>query len=125
MTGNTIFLAQPTADLPSMELPPPPDALVDSVNIIFARSRHDLSKAEWAQVDRQEYMRIIKERQQQCPAFSHVQVREDVAATRLPPAGVPEHITACLQEVAGSEKAPVRLQGPAARAPETGRDDEA
>ena len=39
--------------------------------------------------------------------------------------GVPDHIYACLQEVAGAENAPVRLQGPASRAPETGRDDEA
>ena len=41
LTGNTIFFAQPTADLPSMDLPPPPDALVDSLNIIFSRSLHD------------------------------------------------------------------------------------
>ena len=37
LTGNTIFFAQPTADVPSLELPPPPDALVDSLNIIFTR----------------------------------------------------------------------------------------
>ena len=35
LQGNTIFFAQPTADLPSMELPPPPDALVDSLTVIF------------------------------------------------------------------------------------------
>ena len=28
LTGNTIFFAQPTADVPSMEMPPPTDALV-------------------------------------------------------------------------------------------------
>ena len=52
--GNTIFFAQPTADAPSMELPPPPDALVDSPNVIFARNLNDLSKAEWAIVNRDE-----------------------------------------------------------------------
>ena len=41
--GNTIFFAQPTADAPSMELPPPPDALIDSLNAIFARTLNDLS----------------------------------------------------------------------------------
>ena len=113
LTGNTIYFAQPTADLPSMELPPPRDALVDSLNIIFTRSLHDLSKAEWATVNREEYMRSVKERQQQCSAFRDVQVREDLAVTRLPASGVPEHIAACRQEVAGSERAPVRLKGPA------------
>ena len=42
LTGNTISFAPPTADIPSMELPPPPDALVDCFNIIFTRSVHDL-----------------------------------------------------------------------------------
>ena len=45
LTSNTIFFAQPTADLPSMELPPPPDALADFLNAIFARSLHGLNKA--------------------------------------------------------------------------------
>ena len=51
MTGNIIFSAQPTADVPSMELPRPRDALVDSFNVIFIRSLHDLSNAEWAIAD--------------------------------------------------------------------------
>ena len=94
LTGNTIFFAQPTAGAPSMELPPPPDAFVDSLSAIFTRSLHDLSKAEWASVDREQYMRIIEDRKLQCPAFSNVQVRHDLAATRLPRVGVPEHIVA-------------------------------
>jgi len=36
LTGNTIFFAQPTADVPGMELPPPLDALVDSLNVLFS-----------------------------------------------------------------------------------------
>ena len=47
ITGNTILFAQPTADIASMELPPAPDALVDSLNIAFSRSTTDLRKAEW------------------------------------------------------------------------------
>ena len=125
MTGNTIIFAQPTADAPSMELPPPPDAFVDSLNAISTRSLHDLSKAEWASVDREQYMRIIEGRKLQCPAFSNVQVRHDLAATRLPRVGVPEHISACAREVDGSERAPTHLQGPSSRAPETSCDDEA
>ena len=106
MVGNTIFFAQPTADLPSMELPPPMDGLVDSLSVIFTRSLHDLSKAEWATVNREDYMRIVNERKQQCPAFAHVAVRPDLASSRLPVEGVPEHIIACAHEVEGSEKSP-------------------
>ena len=121
LTGNTIFFAQPTADVPSLELPPPRDALVDSLNIIFTRSLHDLSKAEWATVKRADYMRIVRERKQQCPAFANVVIREDEAATRLPADGIPEHIACCAQEVHGSENAPARLTGPASRAPDVGK----
>ena len=44
--------------------------------------------------------------------------REDEAATRIPQDGVPEHLQCCTQHVEGSDKAPVRLLGPASRAPE-------
>jgi hypothetical protein len=125
LVGNTIFFAQPTADVPSMELPPPLDALVDSLNVIFTRSLHDLSKAEWAIVKREEYMRIVRERKAQCPVFSEVILREDEAGSRLPEDGVPLHIAACALEVHGSENAVVHLQGPASRAPDVGKQEEA
>ena len=54
LSGNTIFFAQPTADVPCMELPPPPDALVDSFCIRFPLNLQDLSVAEWANVTREE-----------------------------------------------------------------------
>ena len=47
-----------------MELPPPPDALVDNVNVIFDRNLNDLSKAGWAIVNRDEYLKIVRERKQ-------------------------------------------------------------
>ena len=125
ITGNTILFAQPTADIPSMELPPAPDALVDSLNIVFSAKNHNLSKAHWATVKRAEYMQIVRERKQQCATFAQVAVREELAATRLPEDGVPEHVQSCLQPVGGADKAPVRLLGPTARAPEVGREDEA
>ena len=124
LAGNTILFAQPTADVPSLELPPPLDALVDSLTVIFTRSIHDLSKAEWALVNREEYMRIVRERKQCCPCFGDVVIREDVADTRLPANGVPEHILACAQEVDGAEHAPTGLVGPASRAPDVGRMEE-
>ena len=39
ISGNTIFFAQPTAQIPSMELPPPEDALLESLNIVFTRGQ--------------------------------------------------------------------------------------
>ena len=124
LTANSIFLAQPTADVPTMEMPPPPDALVDSFNVVFTRSLDDLSKAEWARVNRQEYMRIVTERKLQCPAFSNIKVRQDLATTRLPLEGIPEHITSCATQISGSERAPMRLDGPASKAPDSGKVDD-
>ena len=125
INGNTILFAQPTANISFMELPPPTDALVDTMNIAFARNTHDLSRAYWATVKRSEYMQIVQERKQQCATFAEVSVREDLAATRLPEDGVPEHVQVCMQAVEGVDKAPVRLFGPASRAPELGREEEA
>ena len=125
VTGNTIFFAQPTADIPSMELPPPVNALVDSISIIFTRSLQNLQNAWWATVKRAEYMRIVRERKAECATFANVVLREDEAATRLPVDGVPEHLECCAQHIEGSDKAPVRLVGPASRAPEMSTRDEA
>ena len=125
ITGNTILFAQPTADIPSMELPPARDSLLDSLNIVFSGAAHNLNKAYWATVKRAEYMQIVRDRKQQCATFADVVVREDLAPTLLPEDGVPEHLQACLQAVDGADRAPVRLLGPASRAPEVGRDDEA
>ena len=122
LSGNTIFFAQPTAEVPSMELPPAPDGLVDTVNIILTRSVDDLRHAEWATVKRSEYMRIVRERKAQCPVFSEVKLADE---TRLPECGVPEHITACASTVEGAERAPSRLLGPASRAPEISKYEEA
>ena len=45
---------------------------MDSFNVVFTRRLDDLSQAEWARVNRQEYMQIVTERQVQCPAFQLV-----------------------------------------------------
>ena len=48
LTGNTISFAQPAADVPSIELPPPTDSLADSLNVISTRGPNGLSEAELA-----------------------------------------------------------------------------
>ena len=85
--GNTIFFAQPTADIPSMELPPPTDALIDSFNLILTRNLDDLRYAQWATVNRAEYMILAGQRKKECATFAHASLREDLAKTRLPEAG--------------------------------------
>jgi len=125
VSGNTIFFAQPTADIPSMELPPPTDALQNSFNIILTRKLDDLRYAQWATIEREPYMELARQRKAECPAFLHTVLKEDEAATRLPERGVPEHLLNCRQLVDGADKAPVHLSGPAARAPEHGHKDEA
>ena len=62
IVGNTIFFAQPTADIPSMDLPPPVNALVDSISIIFTRSLQCLKNAWWATVNRAEYWLGIRKK---------------------------------------------------------------
>ena len=125
VSGNTIFFAQPTADIPSMELPPPTDALQNSFNIILTRTLDDLRYAEWATVEREPYMELARQRKAECPSFLHTVLKEDEASTRLPESGVPEHLLNCRQLVDGADKAPVHLSGPAARVPEHGHKDEA
>ena len=123
ISGNSIFFAQPTADIPYMELPPPDDALVDSLNIVFTRNVDNLDNAHWAIVKREEYLKIVRERKQQCPAFSDVVINEEAAPQRLPENGLPAAVLSCVQQVDGADKAPVHLDGPAAKAPEVGKDE--
>ena len=125
VAGNTILFAQPTAEIPSMELPPPSNALIDFVSVIFTRSTQCLSKAWWATVNRSEYMRIVRERKAECATYAHVVLREDEATTRLPEDGVPEQLQHCTQHVEGVHRAPVQMKGPASRAPELSTIEEA
>ena len=82
VTGNTIFFAQPTAQVPEMmQLPPDEGDLVDSMNILFTRSTQKLDDAEWAQVNRAEYLEMVKLRQKECASFKDVKV-DDARAER-------------------------------------------
>ena len=108
-----------------MELPPATDSLIDSFNIILTRKTDDLRYATWATVNREEYLTIAPQRTKECPVFANAIVKEEEAKTRLPEQGIPEHIRKCVQHVDGEDKAPVRLSGPASRAPALGKFDEA
>ncbi len=112
-TGNTILLAQPSAGTAIEELPPPIDALVDTVTIAFAKSAAHLERATYLTVDRRNYLACARLRQKVCPTFQHVRISEPLADTRLPALGVPDHIRECLVEIEGSDEATFRVPGPA------------
>ena len=54
VAGNTIFFAQPTAKIPELELPPSQEAVLEDLNVLFAKNTYDLSTAQWSQVNRAE-----------------------------------------------------------------------
>jgi hypothetical protein len=125
VSGNTIFFAQPTAEVPRMTMPPDEGDFLNSLNVLFTKNTQRLDDAEWAQVNRAEYLQIVKLRQQECASFKHVVVDDAKAERDLPEFGVPPCLLATCQEVEGMDNAPVQLDGPASRAPEHSFNDDA
>jgi len=123
--GNTIFFAQPTAAVPRMTMPPDEGDFLDSLNVLFTKNTQRLDDAEWAQVNRAEYLQIVKLRKQECASFKHVVVDDAKAERELPESGVPPCLLATCQEVEGMDNAPVQLHGPASRAPERSFNEDA
>ena len=94
---NTMFFSLPTADAPSMQLPPPRDELAVTPNVIYICSLHDPSKPDWDTMSGAEYMRIVRERKQQCHVYSSAVICHDEDANvRLPQNRLLLH---CAQEV--------------------------
>ena len=83
LTGNTILLAQPTGDVPLLELPPPKDALTGTLNVIFTRSVDELQLAHGAVVDRAKCTQLVTDRKECCPVFKDVKINHDGAADLL------------------------------------------
>ena len=54
--------------------PPDEDEFLNSLNILFTKSTEKLENAEWAQVNRDEYLEIVKLRKKECASFQHVVV---------------------------------------------------
>ena len=98
ISGNSIFFAQPTAKIPSMELPLPDDALVDSLIVSYTHNIHGVPNAEWALANREECMRIVRAQTQCCPCAAGVTSRADGADSRHPARDMPEHALACPTE---------------------------
>ena len=125
VNGNTIFFAQPTAEVPRLTMPPDEGDFLNSLNVLFTKNTQRLEDAEWAQLNRAEYLQIVKRRKQECASFKDVVVDDAKAERELPESGVPPCLPVTCQEVEGMDKAPVQLDGPASRAPEHSINDDA
>ena len=100
LLGNSVLLAQPTAGLPSRELPPDVDMLRDTLVIVFAGSGpNNLDKAKWATVRRSKYLEAARHRQKVCPAFAQISVNEQKCDTMFAEESIPEVVKQCAVEV--------------------------
>ena len=108
-----------------MTMPPDEGDFQNSLNVLFTKNTQRLDDAEWAQVNRTEYLQIAKLRKQECASFQNVVVDDAKAERELPESGVPPCLLATCQEVEGMDNAPVQLDGPASRAPEHSLNDDA
>ena len=96
LAGNSVFLAQPTGGVPTMELPPGPDALSDHVVVAFAgQTTVNLDKAHWALVRKPKYLQAAKHRKSVCPAFKDVKINDHTQSNILPEHGVPDSLLNC------------------------------
>ena len=64
-------------------------------------------------MNRQQYLDCAELRKKTCPAFAHIPVRHDLAASRLPTDGVPDALLACSLHVPEAGDAQIKQEGPA------------
>ena len=70
LIGNTILLAQPTAGIPCLQLPPGNEMLGDTLVIAFTGSDvGNLSRCKWAVASKSSYLQAARHRQAVCEAF--------------------------------------------------------
>ena len=72
-----------------MTMPPDEGDFLNSLNVLFTKNTQRLDDAEWAQVNRAEYLQIAKLRKQECASFKDVVVDDAKAERELPESGVP------------------------------------
>ena len=106
------MLAQASAGEILTEMPPRPDVLVDSMVIAFTGPRHDLHRAHWAHVKRNEYLDCLLLRRKVNPVYQHVKINEAAMLTEVPDAGTPVALEACLLEMPDLPELKVRQEWP-------------
>ena len=69
LTGNTVLVAQPKTSAILAELPPDEPEMSDSLNVVFATARSDISKHKSLPVPRERYVKCALLRKAVCLAF--------------------------------------------------------
>ena len=98
--GNTVLLAQPTAGIASMELPPSNDLLGDTLVIAFTGSDpRTLERGKWAIASKGKYLQAAKHRKMVCEAFADVHINESKCEEVFQEESVPEPVRRCVVEM--------------------------
>ena len=96
LTGNTVLVSQPKTSAILAELPPDEPEMSDSLNVVFATARSDISKHKSLPVPRARYVKCALLRKAVCLEFAEVTVSEEKAQSLLAEDDVPP----CLVEAA-------------------------
>ena len=81
---------------------------------MFARSIEEVSKAQMLEVNRRDYVALVRTRRQVCPVYANIPL--DAERTRqMPEHGAPEQFLACAQHLEETETVCIAAVGPAAR----------
>lgn len=112
-TGNVIFVAQPTAGVPQLQLPPDDSFLNESITVAFTGSQGSMNTAKWARVPKQQYLACAIVRKKVNPAFAEVQI-DEAALTNAFPEGAPATaVQACAVHLVGVDDIEGHVAGPA------------
>ena len=86
LQGNTILIAQPM--MSASQLMPCLSSALDSISIVFCRTREEVSKCKVLEVSRLEYLQCLHYRKKVCEAFADITVDEE--CLDIPQNGVPQ-----------------------------------
>ena len=112
--GNSILLAQARPEELATSLPPTTEQMQDTFVVLFARSIDEVSRAQMLVVNRQDYVALVRTRQQVCPVYAEIPLDEE-RTRQLPENDVPEQLLACAQHLPETEKVCIATVGPASR----------
>ena len=118
LTGNSVLVAQPRADLASL-LPPTTGNLLNHFVVIYGKSIEDVTKSQVLKVQRSAYEELLAVRTVTNEAFAEV-TRDEAAIDRLPADGVPEQLINCAVRMDEADKFQVSRPGPATRPQDCG-----
>ena len=113
LTGNSVLVAQPRADLASL-LPPTSGNLLNHFVVIYGKSIEDVAKSQVLKVQRSAYEELLAVRTVTNEAFAELP-RDETAIAQLPEDGVPQQFIDCAVHMDESDKFQVSRPGPATR----------